>query len=237
MSGSDGEGKLFWHTSKKVHCEPSRHAQYFRLFPQNVLRQTPQDVTVGIDKIYAEQRAAFRLGNSGVFNLKKNACSYPEIQMSWWASRWNHVETGICASSLWVWGPKWNCRVHSASGQNRIYSLKIAPWTWPARWPWACQIFWLLWRCSQNTLITPHMLSVHLQWVIGHQWVIRDVDKGVGIRETQTKMITCDNSRMNDVERLLIPFHSSQISRTILFIWPNLNNVSPKLCTSWRFTL
>lgn len=73
MSGSGGEGKLFWYTSKKVHCEPTRRAQYFRLFPQNVLRQTPQDVTVelSIDKIYAEQRAAFRLGNSGVFNLKK----------------------------------------------------------------------------------------------------------------------------------------------------------------------
>lgn len=57
MSGSDGEGKLFWYTSKKVHCEPSRRAQYFRLFPQNVLHQTPQDVTVelGIDKIYVEQ--------------------------------------------------------------------------------------------------------------------------------------------------------------------------------------
>lgn len=57
MSGSDSEGKLFWYTSKKVHCEPSRCAQYFRLFPQNVLRQTPQDVTVelGIDKIYVEQ--------------------------------------------------------------------------------------------------------------------------------------------------------------------------------------
>lgn len=39
-------GKIVLVYLQKVHCEPSRRAQYFRLFPQNVLRQTPQDVTV-----------------------------------------------------------------------------------------------------------------------------------------------------------------------------------------------